>query len=103
MQKHMTNKRNMIITPMICIFVLLSNVAITVNLCDVHAFVDKTEPSSVMGLPQIFILAIKVHPILLLYYPYQKLCWSYEFTKEIKKHHSRKLKESFNVFQCCCV
>ena len=44
------------------------------------------------------ILAIKVHPILLLYYPYQKLCWSYEFTKEIKKHHSRKLKESFNVF-----
>lgn len=30
------------------------------------------------------ILAIRVHPILLLYFPYQRLCWCYSFAKEMK-------------------
>ena len=35
------------------------------------------------------ILAIRVHPILLLYYPHRRLCWCYEFAKEMKKLNSR--------------
>ena len=44
---------------------------------------------ALLGFLDGIILAIRAHPILLLYYPYQKLCWCYEFAKEIKKHNSR--------------
>ena len=41
------------------------------------------------------VFAIRVHPILLLYYPYQRLCWCYEFAKEIKKiKKSKKRKQN---------
>ena len=36
------------------------------------------------------ILAIRAHPILLLYYPYQRLVWCYTFAKEIKNRSSLK-------------
>lgn len=44
------------------------------------------------------ILAIKVHPIFLIYYPYKQITWCYSFINEIKKLNSRELKESLNVF-----